>query len=116
MLMSTWMLQMFYVILIGLLQEVGELMRATERNNMTGHFTWIGSDGWGGRVLVSNGNEAQVRNYIQVIVIIYKYEIEKKVRAPKFLSQHSHHRHTSSLPTTQKEHYLIYEMKNFKYL
>ncbi len=56
---------MFHVImigpfLIGLLQEVGELMRATERNNMTGHFTWIGSDGWGGRVLVSNGNEAQV--------------------------------------------------------
>ena len=42
-------------------QEVGELMRAVDRHNMTGWFTWIGSDGWGGRVLVSNGNEPQVR-------------------------------------------------------
>ena len=48
------------VIVFGSDQEVGELMRATERNNMAGYFTWIGSDGWGGRVLVSNGNEAQV--------------------------------------------------------
>ena len=49
------------VIVFGSDQEVGELMRATERNNMTGYFTWIGSDGWGGRALVSNGNEAQVK-------------------------------------------------------
>ena len=49
------------VIVFGSDQEVGELMRAIDRNNMTGYFTWIGSDGWGGRVLVSDGNEAQVK-------------------------------------------------------
>ena len=48
------------VIVFGSDQEVGELMRAIDRNNMTGYFTWIGSDGWGGRTLVSKGNEAQV--------------------------------------------------------
>lgn len=48
------------VIVFGSDQEVGELMKAVERRNETGYFTWIGSDGWGGRVLVSNGNEAQV--------------------------------------------------------
>ena len=49
------------VIVFGSDQEVGELMRAVERNNMTGYFTWIGSDGWGGRTIVSQGNEAQVK-------------------------------------------------------
>ena len=48
------------VIVFGSDQEVGGLMRATDRANMSGHFTWIGSDGWGGRTLVSDGNEAQV--------------------------------------------------------
>lgn len=33
---------------------------------MTGYFAWIGSDGWGGRILVSNGNEAQVEGAITV--------------------------------------------------
>lgn len=48
------------VIVFGSDQEVGELMRAIDRANMSGYFTWIGSDGWGGRTLVSDGNEAQV--------------------------------------------------------
>ena len=48
------------VIVFGSDQEVGELMRAIDRANMSGHFVWIGSDGWGGRTLVSDGNEAQV--------------------------------------------------------
>ena len=42
-------------------QEVSELMKAIERANASGWFTWIGSDGWGGRTLVSMGNERQVR-------------------------------------------------------
>lgn len=41
-------------------------MKAVKRNNMTGYFAWIGSDGWGGRILVSNGNEAQVEGAITV--------------------------------------------------
>ena len=54
-------------------QEVGELMRAVDRHNMTGWFTWIGSDGWGGRVLVSNGNEAQVREINTGVKYFIKY-------------------------------------------
>ena len=48
------------VIVFGSDQEVGELMKAVERANVSGHFSWIGSDGWGGRTLVSDGNELQV--------------------------------------------------------
>ena len=48
------------VIVFGSDQEVGMLMRAVDTANMSGYFTWIGSDGWGGRTLVSDGNEAQV--------------------------------------------------------
>ena len=48
------------VVLLGLATEVANLMRAVDRANLTGHFSWIGSDGWGGQVTVSNGNELQV--------------------------------------------------------
>lgn len=36
-------------------------MRAVRRNNATGAFSWIGSDGWSARNLVSDGNEPEVR-------------------------------------------------------
>ena len=36
-------------------QEVAELMRAVSRKKATGIFTWIGSDGWSARSLVSQG-------------------------------------------------------------
>jgi len=36
-------------------QEVAELMKAVKRMNATGHFNWIGSDGWSARALVSEG-------------------------------------------------------------
>ena len=49
------------VIIFGSDQEVGELMQAIRRANMTGHFTWIGSDGWGARELAFKGNEPEVR-------------------------------------------------------
>jgi metabotropic X receptor len=32
---------------------VAELMRAVARSNATGHFAWIGSDGWSARGLVT---------------------------------------------------------------
>lgn len=35
-------------------------MRAVRRNNATGIFSWIGSDGWSARNLVSDGNEPEV--------------------------------------------------------
>ena len=43
------------VIVYGSDQEVAELMRAVSRNKATGIFTWIGSDGWSARSLVSQG-------------------------------------------------------------
>jgi hypothetical protein len=57
------------VIVFGSDQEVGELMKAIERANRSGYFTWIGSDGWGGRTIVSDGNEAQVRNVFPLFVV-----------------------------------------------
>lgn len=48
-------------IIFGSDQEVREVMRAVRRNNATGAFSWIGSDGWSARNLVSEGNEPEVR-------------------------------------------------------
>ncbi|XP_054009376.1 metabotropic glutamate receptor 2-like isoform X1 [Hylaeus anthracinus] len=47
-------------------QEVAELMRAVRRCNATGAFSWIGSDGWSARGLVSNGNEPEVEGTLSV--------------------------------------------------
>ena len=43
------------MIIFGSDQEVAGLMRAVKRMNATGNFTWIGSDGWSARALVSDG-------------------------------------------------------------
>ncbi|KAK8383369.1 hypothetical protein O3P69_019028 [Scylla paramamosain] len=42
------------VIIFGSDQEVAGVMRAVRRNNATGSFSWIGSDGWSARSLVSS--------------------------------------------------------------
>lgn len=47
-------------IIFGSDQEVAGVMRAVRRCNATGSFSWIGSDGWSARSLVSDGNEAEV--------------------------------------------------------
>lgn len=54
------------VIVFGSDQEVKDLMKAVSRKNATGHFSWIGSDGWSARTLVSNGNEAVVEGTLSV--------------------------------------------------
>lgn len=54
------------VIVFGSDQEVALLMRAVGRNNATGQFYWIGSDGWSARSLVFQGNEKQVEGTISV--------------------------------------------------
>lgn len=41
-------------------------MRAVERGNATGAFSWVGSDGWSARALVSDGNERAVEGTISV--------------------------------------------------
>ncbi|KAF6209757.1 hypothetical protein GE061_015506 [Apolygus lucorum] len=53
-------------IIFGSDQEVAGVMRAVRRNNATGLFSWIGSDGWSGRELVSSGNEAEVEGTLSV--------------------------------------------------
>ncbi|CAL4156056.1 unnamed protein product, partial [Meganyctiphanes norvegica] len=54
------------VIIFGSDQEVAEVMKAVKRNNATGIFSWIGSDGWSARSLVSLGNEAEVEGTLSV--------------------------------------------------
>uniref|UniRef100_A0A1A9ZPG3 G-protein coupled receptors family 3 profile domain-containing protein n=1 Tax=Glossina pallidipes TaxID=7398 RepID=A0A1A9ZPG3_GLOPL len=53
-------------IIFGSDQEVREVMRAVRRNNATGSFSWIGSDGWSARNLVSDGNEPEVEGTLSV--------------------------------------------------
>ncbi|KAF6209119.1 hypothetical protein GE061_014862 [Apolygus lucorum] len=54
------------VIIFGSDQEVAEMMRAVRRCNATGIFSWIGSDGWSARDLVSIGNELEVEGTLSV--------------------------------------------------
>ena len=48
------------MIVFGSDQEVAELMKAVKRKNATGQFSWIGSDGWSARALVSKGRRFQL--------------------------------------------------------
>lgn len=54
------------VIIFGSDQEVAGVMRAVRRNNASDSFSWIGSDGWSARSLVSDGNEAEVEGTLSV--------------------------------------------------
>ncbi|XP_035210832.1 metabotropic glutamate receptor 4-like, partial [Stegodyphus dumicola] len=54
------------VIIFGSDQEVAGVMRAVRRNNATGIFSWIGSDGWSARALVYETNEKQVEGTLSV--------------------------------------------------
>ncbi|XP_041979527.1 metabotropic glutamate receptor 2-like [Aricia agestis] len=53
-------------IIFGSDQEVAGVMRAVERNDATAAFSWVGSDGWSARALVSDGNERAVEGTISV--------------------------------------------------
>ncbi|RVE45868.1 hypothetical protein evm_009467 [Chilo suppressalis] len=53
-------------IIFGSDQEVAGVMRAVERGNATSLFSWVGSDGWSARSLVSDGNERAVEGTISV--------------------------------------------------
>ncbi|CAG9786492.1 unnamed protein product [Diatraea saccharalis] len=53
-------------IIFGSDQEVAGVMRAVERGNATSLFSWVGSDGWSARTLVSDGNERAVEGTISV--------------------------------------------------
>ncbi|XP_063708761.1 metabotropic glutamate receptor 2 [Culicoides brevitarsis] len=53
-------------IIFGSDQEVAMLMRAVRRANASRTFSWIGSDGWSARNLVSDGNELEVEGTLSV--------------------------------------------------
>ncbi|XP_045475410.1 metabotropic glutamate receptor 2-like isoform X2 [Harmonia axyridis] len=53
-------------IIFGSDQEVAGVMRAVRRSNATKSFSWIGSDGWSARSLVSDGNEDVVEGTLSV--------------------------------------------------
>ncbi|KAL3268458.1 hypothetical protein HHI36_007569 [Cryptolaemus montrouzieri] len=53
-------------IIFGSDQEVAGVMRAVRRSNATRSFSWIGSDGWSARSLVSDGNEDVVEGTLSV--------------------------------------------------
>lgn len=58
-------------IIFGSDQEVRQVMRAVRRANATGAFSWIGSDGWSARNLVSDDYEpeASSRDYCVAAVL-----------------------------------------------
>ncbi|XP_043071385.1 metabotropic glutamate receptor 2 [Drosophila grimshawi] len=53
-------------IIFGSDQEVRQVMRAVRRSNATGAFSWIGSDGWSARNLVSDDYEPEVEGTLSV--------------------------------------------------
>ncbi|XP_034106721.1 metabotropic glutamate receptor 2 isoform X4 [Drosophila albomicans] len=53
-------------IIFGSDQEVRQVMRAVRRANATGAFSWIGSDGWSARNLVSDDYEPEVEGTLSV--------------------------------------------------
>ncbi|CAH1404720.1 unnamed protein product [Nezara viridula] len=53
-------------IIFGSDQEVAGVMRAVRRMNASKIFSWIGSDGWSARDLVSIGNEEEVEGTLSV--------------------------------------------------
>ncbi|KAH8410875.1 hypothetical protein KR222_005608 [Zaprionus bogoriensis] len=53
-------------IIFGSDQEVRQVMRAVRRANATGAFSWIGSDGWSARNLVSDDYEPEASGTLSV--------------------------------------------------
>ncbi|XP_017773184.1 PREDICTED: metabotropic glutamate receptor 4, partial [Nicrophorus vespilloides] len=88
-------------IVFGSDQEVAGVMRAVRRSNATGSFSWIGSDGWSARNLVSDGNEAEVEGTLSVqpqanpVIGFEEYflglNVENNKRNPWFVEFWEHH-------------------------
>lgn len=62
-------------IIFGSDQEVRQVMRAVRRSNATGAFSWIGSDGWSARNLVSDDYEPEASSSSSVTTnrLLYMY-------------------------------------------
>ncbi|XP_055372495.1 metabotropic glutamate receptor 2 [Condylostylus longicornis] len=105
-------------IIFGSDQEVREVMRAVRRNNATGAFSWIGSDGWSARNLVSDGNEPEVEGTLSVQpqanpvkgfeAYFLNLTVENNLRNPWFVEFWEDHflcRYPNSLPTPYNINY-----------
>ncbi|XP_062564538.1 metabotropic glutamate receptor 2-like [Armigeres subalbatus] len=106
------------VIIFGSDQEVAEVMRAVRRQNVTGVFSWIGSDGWSARNLVSDGNEAEVEGTLSVqpqansVIGFEEYflnlTVESNSRNPWFIEfweDHFQCKYPNSPPTPYNKEY-----------
>ena len=58
-------------------------MRAVKRNGATGHFSWIGSDGWSARALVSEGMSKKLFWFVNSWLKGLIQQIGKVDRKPK---------------------------------
>ncbi|XP_064210869.1 metabotropic glutamate receptor 2 isoform X2 [Tribolium castaneum] len=108
-------------IIFGSDQEVAGVMRAVRRSNATGSFSWIGSDGWSARSLVSDGNEAEVEGTLSVQPqanpvrgfeeYFLSLNVENNSRNPWFVEFWEHHfqcryPNSSKTPYNQKHSHL----------
>ncbi|XP_044265969.1 metabotropic glutamate receptor 2 isoform X1 [Tribolium madens] len=108
-------------IIFGSDQEVAGVMRAVRRSNATGSFSWIGSDGWSARSLVSDGNEAEVEGTLSVQPqanpvrgfeeYFLSLNVENNSRNPWFIEFWEHHfqcryPNSSKTPYNQKHSHL----------
>lgn len=103
------------VIVFGSDQEVAGVMRAVARGGALGVFSWVGSDGWSARALVSAGNERAVAGTISVQPqanevrgfrdYFLSLTVENNKRNPWFVGEHISRAidpFCSSLPTLSK--------------
>ena len=51
--------------------KVAELMRAVDRHNASGHFAWIGSDGWSARGLVTQGWSQNSHGFCFLVFFVF---------------------------------------------
>ncbi|KAK4315520.1 hypothetical protein Pmani_013263, partial [Petrolisthes manimaculis] len=106
------------VIVFGSDQEVAGVMRAVRRNNATGIFTWIGSDGWSARSLVSSGNEAEVEGTLSVQpqanpvkgfdTYFLHLTVENNLRNPWFVVEYWEHHFSCRHPSGPRTPYNLH--------
>lgn len=63
-------------IIFGSDQEVRQVMRAVRRSNATGAFSWIGSDGWSARNLVSDDYEPEASSSATTNRHVYVFQLK----------------------------------------
>lgn len=99
-------------------------MRAVRRSNATGSFSWIGSDGWSARSLVSDGNEAEVEGTLSVQPqanpvrgfeeYFLSLNVENNPRNPWFVGKSSRKLRYQVSETAKPSHSTKFQLSHFK--